>query len=261
MIYVCIAARNDARTVGLLLWKIRQVFGPTAREYQLLVADEGSTDETADVLQRYQRALPLAVVEAGGDAGAADAHGALLREAVHRSDRHRRDAAVIIPADFSVSPEGIPELLRRLESGADLAVGERAADAWPLRWRLLARLTPWLLRPGIQVPGVTDFLSGCVAVRLIAVRSALHERAGHPFLAGDGSAARAELVARLAAASRQIAVVTVPTMSGAAIPREGALALAGRLHRLGRRVRVAPPAPRTQEPASAPTPPACSRVS
>ena len=51
MIYVCVTAHNDARTVGLLLWKIRRVFGQGNHECQLLVADEGSSDETPDVLQ------------------------------------------------------------------------------------------------------------------------------------------------------------------------------------------------------------------
>jgi hypothetical protein len=33
MIYVCVTARNNADTVGLLLWKLRQVFAQSTREY------------------------------------------------------------------------------------------------------------------------------------------------------------------------------------------------------------------------------------
>ena len=40
MIYVCIPSHNEAPTVGLLLWKIRQVFASFPREYQLLVLDD-----------------------------------------------------------------------------------------------------------------------------------------------------------------------------------------------------------------------------
>lgn len=239
MIYVCIVTRNNATTVGLLLWKIRQVFGPSAREYQLLVADQRSTDDTPEVLQRYLRALPLTVVDADAMGSAAAAYGALLREAARRSDRHRRDAAVVIPADFSVSPEGIPELVRRLESGADLVVGERSTAGWPLRWRLLARFTARLLQPGVRVAGVADFLSGCLAVRLIAARSALQSRNGLPFLESEGVAARAELVARLASVSRQVTVATLPG-AAAALPRSrSTLGIARDLRRLGGRLRFA----------------------
>ena len=34
MIYVCIPSYNEAPTVGLLLWKIRQVFAAFPREYR-----------------------------------------------------------------------------------------------------------------------------------------------------------------------------------------------------------------------------------
>ena len=61
MIYVCIPSYNEAPTVGLLLWKVRQVFAGFPREYQLLVLDDGSNDLTAEVLERYTRVLPLTV--------------------------------------------------------------------------------------------------------------------------------------------------------------------------------------------------------
>jgi len=53
MIYVCVPVHNEARTAGLVLWKVRQVFTDFSREYQLLVCDDGSSDGTADVLAAY----------------------------------------------------------------------------------------------------------------------------------------------------------------------------------------------------------------
>jgi len=251
MIYVCVTARNNADTVGLLLWKLRQVFAQSTREYQLLVADDGSADETPDVLQRYQRALPLTIVRPA-TAGAAATYAALLGEAAQRSDRHKRDTLLLIPGDFQVSPEGVPELLRRIESGMDLAVGEMPVEGLPLAWRLLRRLTPWLLRPGIRIPGIRDPLSGCMAVRLIAVRTVLREREGHPLLATDGLAARAELVARLAAAARQTTAVALPAPPRRAGASGAALTAALQLRALARRVRIPPRAP-ADPPAGRPT--------
>ena len=62
MLYVCIPSYNEAPTVGLLLWKIRQTFTAFPREYQLLVVDDASTDATSEVLEPYTRVLPLTVV-------------------------------------------------------------------------------------------------------------------------------------------------------------------------------------------------------
>lgn len=260
MIYVCVAARNDAATVGLLLWKIRQVLAGTNREYQLLVADDGSTDESADVLQRYRRALPLTFVEPAG-AGSAAVYQALLDAAVSRSDRIKRDAAVLIPGDFQISPEGLPELLRRIESGADLVVAETPAEGLPLAWRLVRRATPWLLRPGIQVPGVHDLLSGCLAVRLVSARGALRAREGDALLQTSGPAARAELIGRLAGASRQIARVTLPRLPGARLPEPGPLATALQLRRLGRQVRIPRRQRRPERPAVRSRPRSASKAS
>ena len=239
MIYVCVAARNDEATVGLLLWKVRQVFTTFPREYQLLVVDDGSTDGTGEVLDRYQRALPMTILRHESPRGMAVSLEALLREALRRSDRPRRDVALVLPADFSVSPDGIPDLLRRIESGADLVVGEAPGRPSARVERLVRRLAPWLLRPGIRVPGVRDLLSGCLALRLMSVKPQFRERAG-PLLECDGLVSRAELIARAASGARQIAIAEVP--SPAAMPSgrksAGAFRLALQLARAGRRVRI-----------------------
>ena len=59
MLYICIPAYNEAPTIGVLLWRIRSVFQEYAREYELVVYDDGSTDATAEVLEPYTRVLPL----------------------------------------------------------------------------------------------------------------------------------------------------------------------------------------------------------
>jgi len=39
MIYVCVPVHNEASTVGLVLWKVRQVFTAFQREYQIIACD------------------------------------------------------------------------------------------------------------------------------------------------------------------------------------------------------------------------------
>lgn len=249
MIYVCIPAHDAVETVGLVLWKVRQVFEEFSREYHILVVDDGSSDGTAETLDAYQGALPLAVVRHPECRGYAASLETLMREALARSDRPKRDCLLTLPADFSVSPAAIPALLKRFESGADVVVGETVAGDASLGRRLVRRSAPWLLRPGLTVPGVRDITSGVCAVRLIALKRCFRNR-GDRLLETDGACAGAELLGRVAADARQIVAVPLPREApGAARHAEGPLRLAMSLLRAGRRLRIPAPDAGARRPA------------
>jgi len=203
MLYICIPSRNEAATVGLLLWKIRQVFASTPREYQLLVADDASTDATVEVLRPYAKVLPLTVLRHERHSGYARTLERLLRSAVQLSDRPRRDAAILLHANFRHDPGVIPDLVRKFDSGADLVVAESRGEGAPTRGaRLLRRYAPLLLRRGVRVPGLHDTVSGFLAMRLSVAQDALP--GDGPVLAGEGWVANAELIGRAAVVARRI---------------------------------------------------------
>lgn len=204
MIYVCIPSHNEAPTIGLLLWRIRQVFTAFPREYQLLVADDASTDATSDVLEPYNRVLPLQVVRHAARRGRAASVEELLRIAVERTDRPKRDCAIILDADFAHSPDVLPELVKEIEGGADLVVAEGEIRGEPTRGhRLFRQWAPRVLRGAVRVPGIHDVVSGFVAIRLIALKQALR-MSGERLLTTEGWVARAELLAKVARHARRI---------------------------------------------------------
>jgi glycosyltransferase involved in cell wall biosynthesis len=204
MIYICIPSYNEAPTIGLLLWKIRQVFAGFPREYHLLVLDDGSSDSTGEVLERYTRVLPLTVTRHQTRLGYAESVEEILRQAVQRTDRPKRDAAVIMHADFTHGPHFIPDLVRRIESGADIVIGQAKlqGERSPTR-RLVRRLAPLLLRGVVSVPGVSDVLSGFAIFRLVTLRNAFRNGAS-PILQSEGWAANAELYERTAKFARRV---------------------------------------------------------
>lgn len=206
MLYVCVPSRNEAATVGLLLWRVRQVFAAAPREYHLVVCDDASTDATAEVLAPYAKVLPLTLLRNSRHEGYARSVERLLRHAAAQSDRPRRDAVILLRADFLHDPATIPELLRKFDSGADLVVAESRGDGAPTRGhRWLRRFAPLLLRRRVRVRGVRDTVSGFLAMRLSVAREALPGDGA--VLTSDGWAANAELIARAAAVSRRIEVV------------------------------------------------------
>ena len=193
--------------MGLVLWKLRKVFEEFGREYQLLVADDGSTDQTSTKLEPYVKVLPLTVVRHDRRLGYAGSAEGLLRMALELSDRPKRDCAVLMHADFSHGPQFIPDLVKRIDSGADLVVGEARLEGEPSRgYRLLRRWAPVLLRPAVHLPGVHDVVSGFLAVRLSCLRLAL-KTPDTVLMTTSGWAAKAELLARLGTQARRIEAV------------------------------------------------------
>jgi glycosyltransferase involved in cell wall biosynthesis len=207
MIYVCIPSYNEAPTVGLLLWKVRQVFAGFPREYQMLVLDDGSDDATPEVLERYTRVLPLTVIRHQTRRGYAASVEELLRQAVDRTDRPKRDAAILMHADFAHGPNFIPDLVRRIESGADIVIAESKLEGEPSRARrLVRRLAPVVLRGAVTVPGVSDVVSGFAIFRLITLRNAFRNQPS-PLLTTEGWAANAELYDRAARHARRLETI------------------------------------------------------
>jgi glycosyltransferase involved in cell wall biosynthesis len=207
MIYFCIPSHNEAATVGLVLWKIRRVLEQSTREYQFLVGDDASTDDTVGALEPYLEALPLSVLRSETPLGYAATVERLLKEALTRSDRHKRDVAIVFPADFTADPADLPEILKRLDSGADIVVGEGDLSHEPDKWRRrLRQWAPWLLGRRARVDGVRDVVSGVAAFRLVALRHAFRERPDR-WLTTEGWAANAELLSWAAAAARRVETV------------------------------------------------------
>jgi glycosyltransferase involved in cell wall biosynthesis len=207
LIYFCIPARDEERTVGVLLWKIRQVMITHPRDYQLLVLDDGSSDATREVLEPYTRILPLSVYRFPEPQGYGAALESLLREAVQRSRYPKRDIIVTLQADFTDDPDEVPALLKGIESGADVVAGVRKrlnGRRPPLRERWLRAGALYLLRRLHWPEPVTDPLTGFRAYRVMTVKAALDARNGGRLLEWNGWAADAALLHATVAHARRV---------------------------------------------------------
>lgn len=208
MLYFCIPAYNEAPTIGLLLWRLRKVFQEQPREYEVIVYDDGSTDETLATLEPYHKVMPLSVL-GGTRVGYAAAVDALCREASRRTRYPRRDAIVLLQADFTDQPEGLPELIKRFDGGADVVVAERPADALsvPQAVRTLRRVAPWVVRPFVSVAGVRDPFGSLRLFRVAVIRDLIKARGNEPLVTGHGWSANVDLLLRAGPHARRIETV------------------------------------------------------
>ena len=128
LLYICIPTYNEGPTVGVLLWRIRRVFQDYSREYEIIVYDDGSTDGTRETLEPYSEVIPLTVLRGDERKGYGFALDKLCREVSRRTRYARRDALIVMQADFTDQPEHIPELVKRFEGGADIVAAKPGND-------------------------------------------------------------------------------------------------------------------------------------
>jgi len=155
----------EAANIHAVLQRVRTSLDPLAIPYELIVVDDDSGDGTTEIVHRISETDPrvrlLVRSNARGLGGAV----------VHGWERSEAEIVGVIDADLQHPPELLPELWKAIESGSDLALASRYAEAggvrnWhPLRHGL-SRIAIWLTHP-LQKPGirVLDPMSGFFLVR------------------------------------------------------------------------------------------------
>ena len=215
MLYLAIPAHNEDATIGVLLWRLRTVLAEFPREYEVVVYDDASSDETAAVAEQYTHAMPVTVLRGATPVGYAGAVDALVRYVAGHTRYPRRDAMLILQADFTDPPGIVPEFARRFEGGADLVVGERTTvvDA-PVPVRRLFTAAAWALKPFVRVDGLRDLTGSMRLVRISALRDLLRTVGDAPVCEGDSWTANADLLLRLVPHARRVETVPVEPTYG-----------------------------------------------
>jgi hypothetical protein len=194
LIYFCIPTLNEERTVGVVLWKLRQVMSEMQRDFQIIVVDDASTDRTAEVLNPYTRVLPLTLFRNEKTMGYAASLEMAIREATRRSPYPKRDAVITLQADFTEDPDVVAALVKRIEAGADLVAAQPTFDGGvPANVRRGRRFFNWLVK-GREWTQVADPFCGVRAYRVMTLKRALETRGTARLLSWEGWAANAELL-------------------------------------------------------------------
>ena len=130
---IVIPAYNEALRLGSTLEKVRQYLESRNYSGELIVVDDGSTDQTGQLLEEVQRLRPaVRVLRNDSNRG----KGFSVRRGVLEA---RGELVLFTDADLSAPIEETNKLLAALESsGADAAVGSRA-----LQRRLIGVHQPW----------------------------------------------------------------------------------------------------------------------
>jgi glycosyltransferase involved in cell wall biosynthesis len=160
-----VPAHNEAATLEDVLERIERL----SLDRQIVIVDDGSTDATPAIAQRWERerhgVLALTQRQRG--------KGAAIRAAIPHVDG---DIVVIQDADMEYDPADVPRLIEPLQAGvADVVFGSRLSGGQPQRaylfWHLFGNRLLSLLTNVLFNTTLSDMESGYKAFRTEVLRS------------------------------------------------------------------------------------------
>jgi glycosyltransferase involved in cell wall biosynthesis len=160
-----VPAYNEAATIEALLdavWRLDL-------DKQIVVVDDGSTDDTGDIVERWRAGREAVILVSQRNRG----KGAAVRAAIPHADG---DISVIQDADLEYDPADVPALIEPIQRGvADVVYGSRLSGGRPQRaylfWHLVGNRFLSLLTNVLYNTTLSDMETGYKAFRTEVLRS------------------------------------------------------------------------------------------
>jgi dolichol-phosphate mannosyltransferase len=179
MIHIVLPAYNEAENIGPLLLSIRtSMKNAGLPDYKVLVVNDGSTDNTLDVLRGLKSELPLDIMENEQNMGLAETLKRGLVEAANRATEE--DIIVTMDADNSHTPALIRRMVFAVQEGNDVVIASRfrygaKVMGVPRHREMLSLGAAFLFRAVFPIEGVRDFTCGYRAYRASLLKRAFAE--------------------------------------------------------------------------------------
>lgn len=160
-----VPAYNEAATIAELLDRVSAL----DLQKQIVVVDDGSTDGTGDLVERWRSGRDDVRLVRQENRG----KGAAIRAAIPLADG---EIAVIQDADLEYDPVDVPALIEPIERGvADVVFGSRLSGGKPQRaylfWHLVGNRFLSLLTNLLFNTTISDMETGYKAFRIEVLRS------------------------------------------------------------------------------------------
>ena len=178
---VVLPAFNEAESLGRLIPRIVQTLSETAWDYDILVVDDGSSDDTVEVARELQAQYPVRVVCHQGNQGL----GAAITTCLTRGIEGLADDDIVVAmdADNTHPPQLISRMVPMIREGHDIVIASRfqaGGRVVGLAWHreMLSLGARFFMRGLLPIKGCRDYTCGYRAYRVGLLREAIAKHDG-----------------------------------------------------------------------------------
>lgn len=152
----------ERQNIAILIERVHEFLSHDS--YELIVVDDNSPDGTSELAKSLSQKYPVSVINRRNERGLASA-------VVDGFKQAKGEILGVIDADLQHPPEILPELLKEIRSGAEVAIASRyveggGSEGWSMKRKIIskgARVLAELLLPSLR--GIKDPLSGFFLLR------------------------------------------------------------------------------------------------
>ena len=198
-VIVALPAFNEEAAIGVLLERITQSLDSQPLRYKIVVVDDGSSDQTAEVVRDFSEHASVQLVQHQINQGL----GTALRTAFDESLRQANDNDIILTmdADNTHPPELMHRMIQLIEEGHDVIIAsrfERGARVVgvPFHRHLLSIGAKYLFAGLMPIKGVRDYTCGYRAYRASVLKAAIEEH-GENFVSESGFSCMVDVLLKL----------------------------------------------------------------
>ncbi len=198
-VFLALPAYNEQEALPELLERIGEAFADNGLPYEVVIVDDGSTDDTASIVAQMSFQMPIRLVRHEVNRGLGPTIRDAMREAVDRAGE--RDIIVTMDADNTHPPGLIDRMVRMIHEGCDVVIASRfesggCAVGVPIERHFLSVAARLLFTILFPTRGVRDYTSGFRAYRASVIRQGFAEY-GDGFVGEQGFSCMADILLKL----------------------------------------------------------------
>lgn len=193
-------AYNEEASIGKLLIRIEYAMADAHIDnYEVVVVNDGSVDNTLGVVKQYKKSMPIRIVNHEVNKGL----GTTIKDGLYEAARISapRDIIVTMDADDTHTPGLISRMLKMVREGHDVVIASRYREGSRIfgltkSRKLMSYGASWIFRILFPIPGVRDFTCGFRAYRAAIIQEAI-EVYEEKFIDQEGFQAMVDILLKL----------------------------------------------------------------